>query len=74
MKFKMITYAVTILLPLLSLSGLFQPADDGPSVDHGIYAALLKQYVKGGRVNYHGFKTDEKKLDSYLNVLEKSGL
>lgn len=71
MKFKTITSAVVIILSLSSLSGLFQPANAGPSVDHGIYAALLKKYVKDGRVDYRGFKTVEKKLDSYLNILEK---
>jgi len=72
MKFEKITYTVVILLSLFSLSGFFQPAAAGTTVDHGIYAGLLKQYVKDGRVDYRGFKSDETKLDSYLSVLEKT--
>ena len=71
MKFRTITCAVVIFLSQLSLSGLFQPADAAPSVDHGIYAALLKEHVKDGRVDYRGYKADEKKLAGYLNILEK---
>jgi len=41
-------------------------------VDHSIYATLLEKYVKQGQVDYRGFKTDEAKLDQYLNVLEKT--
>lgn len=72
MKFKAIAHAVVISLSYLSLSGLFQPADADPSVDNGVYAALLKAHVKDGRVDYRGFKTDEKKLSSYLIILEKT--
>jgi hypothetical protein len=68
----MITLNVVVILSLLSLSGLFQPANAGLSVDHGIYAALLKAHVKDGRVDYRGFKTDEEKLGSYLTILEKT--
>ncbi len=41
------------------------------TVDHGLYATLLKKNVKQGQVDYGGFKTDEAKLDQYLKVLEK---
>ena len=41
------------------------------TVDHGIYATLLGMYVDQGRVDYRGFKADEKKLDQYLTILEK---
>jgi len=41
-------------------------------VDHGIYAELLKKYVKNGKVNYQGFKNNEAKLDQYLMILEKT--
>jgi hypothetical protein len=41
-------------------------------VEHSIYATLLEKYVKQGQVDYRGFKTDEAKLDQYLNVLEKT--
>ncbi len=36
---------------------------------NSIYADLLKQHVKGSRVNYDGFKNDEARLDNYLAVL-----
>ena len=41
-------------------------------VDQSLYAELLSKYVKNGIVNYQGFKNDEKNLDQYLNVLEKT--
>jgi len=40
--------------------------------EHSIYAALLEKYVKQGHVDYRGFKAEEKKLDQYLKVLEKT--
>lgn len=44
----------------------------GSAVDHGIYANLLKKYVKNGVVDYRGFKEEESRLDEYLSVLEKT--
>jgi hypothetical protein len=51
----------------LNLPGLSWPAD---TVDHSLYADLLKKYVRDGVVNYQGFKDEEKRLDAYLMVLE----
>lgn len=48
------------------------PCIPGTIVDHSIYSALLEKYVKRGQVNYQGFKTDEARLDQYLNVLENT--
>jgi hypothetical protein len=42
------------------------------SVDHGLYARLLKQYVVQGVVDYRGFKNEEAVLDQYLQVLENT--
>ncbi len=42
------------------------------TVDHSIYAELLKEYVRNGVVDYKGFKNDEADLNSYLLVLEKT--
>ena len=41
-------------------------------VDHCLYAGLLKKYVKNEVVNYQGFKSEEAKLDQYLEVLENA--
>ncbi len=41
------------------------------TVDNTLYAELLAHYVKDGIVHYQGFKSDEKKLDAYLQVLER---
>ncbi|MCG6881189.1 MAG: DUF547 domain-containing protein [Deltaproteobacteria bacterium] len=41
----------------------------GSPVDHSLYAELLRDHVKDGVVDYQGFKTDEAKLDRYLEVL-----
>jgi hypothetical protein len=37
--------------------------------DNTIYAGLLKSYVIDGRVDYTGFKNDERLLDNYLRQL-----
>ena len=43
------------------------------SVDHSIFDKLLKKYVnEKGLVNYKGFKSDEKVLDQYLDMLSKN--
>jgi hypothetical protein len=42
------------------------------TVDNSVYAGLLSKYVKGGVVDYQGFKNEESKLDQYLKVLEKT--
>jgi hypothetical protein len=39
-------------------------------VDNSIFDELLSRYVKGGVVHYRGFKSDEGKLDEYLQMLE----
>ena len=44
----------------------------GDEVDHSLYADLLGKYVHNGVVNYKGFQREEKKLDRYLTVLEKT--
>ena len=40
-------------------------------VDNSIYGELLEKYVSDGTVNYAGFKTEEAKLDRYLEILEQ---
>jgi hypothetical protein len=39
-------------------------------VDNSLYGELLKKYVRDGKVDYAGFKTEEAKLDRYLKTLE----
>ena len=43
-------------------------------VDNSIYADLLKKHVANARVNYSGFKADEKELDKYLAVLSRTNV
>jgi len=52
--------------------GLKRDALSGRGVDNGLYAQLLKQYVKNGVVDYQGFKNEEAKLDQYLTLLERT--
>jgi hypothetical protein len=42
-------------------------------VDNSLYGELLKKYVRDGKVDYAGFKTEEAKLDGYLKILENVG-
>ncbi len=44
------------------------------TVDNSSYRKLLKKYVKNGGVDYRGFKNEERVLDRYLGVLEKTVL
>jgi hypothetical protein len=65
----------SILIGLFALIAITVPAGQaawggpGPVVDHGIYGELLKNYVRGGVVNYAGFKSNEAQLDQYLKQL-----
>ncbi len=43
----------------------------GPS-PHADFSNLLGRYVRGGRVDYAGFKADEAALDTYLEVLART--
>lgn len=72
MKFEIITHTVVVLLSLLSLSISFQSAAAGTPVDHSSYSLLLKRHLKDGHVDYRGFRDDEKILDGYLSILEKT--
>jgi len=49
-----------------------RPAWAAPTVDHHLYAELLKAYVNDGVVDYRGFKNHEAKLDRYLHMLAKT--
>jgi len=70
MKYRISTHiALLSILSILSV-GWFSVSLAGPTVDHSIYADLLKKYVNNGRVDYAGFKSEEAKLDDYLKILE----
>lgn len=63
------------LVKLVAVAGILSTtalAWATPQVDNSIYADLLDRYVKAGNVNYAGFKSEEKKLDEYLKVLEQT--
>jgi hypothetical protein len=60
------------LLISLALSVILtwnRPAFAGPTVDHGLYDGLLKQFVHSGRVDYKGLQASEAQLDRYLEIL-----
>jgi len=42
------------------------------AVNHGLYRELLAAHVKDGRVDYRTFKKEEKKLDTYLQLLDET--
>ncbi|MBU0969678.1 MAG: DUF547 domain-containing protein [Proteobacteria bacterium] len=62
---------ITLLLPglILAASIALCPWEVSARVNNTVYAGLLAQYVTKGRVDYAGFKQDEKRLDDYLAVL-----
>jgi hypothetical protein len=69
--------AVSIILRVGLVSSLIagflcpSPVVAGDTVDHAVFGDLLGKYVKNGRVDYAGFKTDQTKLEQYLSYLEK---
>ena len=67
-------FLILLLIPFLfGFYGLIEQA--AASTDgHAIWAELLNKYVKPGGVDYARFKSEEKKLDQYLKVLEHTDL
>ena len=71
MKIKRILPALLISFFMITgAAGLQSIASSGTTVDNGLYGELLKKYVRDGKVDYAGFKTEEAKLDRYLKILE----
>jgi Protein of unknown function, DUF547 len=68
---KLSYFTVLILLAYLLIPSA---ALSEELVDQSIYAELLQKYVKNGVVNYAGFKSEEDKLDRYLNILESTDI
>ncbi len=66
---KIFKYFSLILIGGLVFHGSSMAKND---IDNSIYALLLKNHVKGHRVNYDGFKKDENLLDEYLAILSKT--
>lgn len=63
------------ILAAISLLGLpvgLTPAYSADGVDHSLFGELLRKHVENGLVDYGGFKSEEAKLDRYLEVLEKT--
>ena len=63
----------SILIFITGLSVLVNLANSSWSkekVDNSLYGDLLNKYVKDGVVDYEGIKTDEARLNQYLDLLE----
>ncbi|MBU8848537.1 MAG: DUF547 domain-containing protein [Desulfobacterales bacterium] len=67
-KFKYII-GLSILLLFFAVHSM---AED--NIDNQIYASLLKKHVINNKVNYDGFKKDEKLLDEYLAILSRTNI
>jgi hypothetical protein len=70
-KIKRILFA--LLLSIYMVAGaadLQSTASTETLVDNSLYGELLKKYVRDGKVDYAGFKSEEAKLDRYLKILE----
>ncbi|MFO7707718.1 MAG: DUF547 domain-containing protein [Desulfobacterales bacterium] len=63
-----------LLVLLLAVFLCFMPLKGAAAdaVDHALFAELLAEYVRGGEVDYAGFKSEEKTLDRYLFLLEQT--
>lgn len=63
---------VTLMLIYFTFtSGLHSVIWASSVVDHRIYAELLNKYLMDGKVDYAGFKSEEARLDQYLDLLGK---
>lgn len=71
MKNRIIRFTIVLWIFFNSTFDLLSVAMASPNVDHSIYAELLEKYVKDGKVDYAGFKSEETKLDEYLNLLQE---
>ncbi|MBC7743805.1 MAG: DUF547 domain-containing protein [Flavobacterium sp.] len=68
-----------IFLFIAVINGYSAPILKGNSIavkiDHSLWEQLLKKHVSAnGKVDYAGFKSDSKKLDSYLKMLSNTNL
>lgn len=67
-------YSLVLIIPLallcISCHASGEPSPAGMPVDHTLFAELLGRYVTEGKVDYAGFKRDDKQLNDYLKVLE----
>lgn len=61
---------VTVMVLVLLISFSAGSWAEEKTVDHRLYGELLQKYVKDGFVNYKGLKTEEPKLDQYLQLLD----
>ena len=64
MKTKRFLLVIVIFFLLFGPLSMVISDVSGATVDHGIYATLLKKYVDQDKVDYHGFKKElESKRD-----------
>ena len=72
MKTRQILLNTALIFIAITASAFaLTPASASTGADHSVFNKLLQQYVKDGRVDYAGFQSVEKKLDQYLDSLEK---
>ena len=71
MKIKQL-FATAVFAFLISvmLINIAHSAASSSSVGHRLFRELLQKYVADGNVNYAGFKSEETKLDQYLDQLQ----
>jgi hypothetical protein len=70
MKYRyMIVFSLFCVFSFLTL---IPHAWSEPGVDDSLYGELLAKYVKDGVVDYKGFKSEEQKLDQYLDILDNT--
>ena len=64
------TFAVVVFTSVLLISASLSWAEE--TVDHSLFTELLQEYLKDGVVNYKDLKSEEQKLDQYLDILNKA--
>ena len=69
---SVIRAGILFICVFLGFSGEVRQGWSAAAEGHCIYAQLLRKYVQDGKVDYAGFKKEEKKLNQYLKVIEKT--
>jgi hypothetical protein len=69
---KKFSITMIVLIGISLLFGSLSTSLHAKTVSHSLYGELLGKHVKSGVVDYEGMKKEERKLDQYLEILNKT--
>ncbi len=65
-------WVIAVFLMVMAAAAPILADETRSAGEQGLFGELLNAYVQDGVVNYKGFQTEEKKLDTYLGILERT--